>query len=64
MQEVHEAVSGGQSPSADLSRLVQGEILRDDADLGAHDVLILSKTFEHEDSAGDVNADAIALPVL
>jgi len=37
--------------------------LRDYADFGADDILILSEAFEHEDSAADVNADVIALPV-
>jgi hypothetical protein len=58
------AASRAETLSADLNRLVQGEILRDDADIGARGVLILSKAFEQEDSAADVNADAIALPVI
>lgn len=49
--------------SAHLSGLCQGEVLRDYADLGADDILILSEAFEHEDSTADVNADAVALPV-
>ena len=55
--------SGAGLLSADLSGLGQGEVLRDYADLGADDILTLSEALEHEDSAGDVNADAIALPV-
>ena len=38
--------------------------MRDQADPGANGILILSKAFEHEDSSADVNADAVALPVL
>lgn len=49
--------------SAHLSGLRQGEVLRDYADFGADGILILSEAFEHEDSAADVNADAVALPV-
>ena len=49
---------------ADLSRLGEGEVSRDDTDFGANDVLTLSEAFEQEDSAGDMNTDAITLPVL
>jgi hypothetical protein len=55
--------SGAGLLSAHLSGLCQGEILRDYTDLGADDILTLSEAFENEDSAADVNADAIALPV-
>src|SRR5438445_344776 len=48
----------------ELSGLGEGQILRDDSDVAADGVLILSESFEHEDAAGDVNADAIALPVF
>ena len=47
-----------------MSGLGEGQVLRDDSDVGAEGVLILSEGFEHEDAAGDVNADAIALPVF
>ncbi len=49
--------------SAHLSGLCQGEVLRDRTDFGAYDILTLSEAFEQEDSAADVNDDAIALPV-
>jgi hypothetical protein len=47
-----------------LGGLGQGEVLWDQADLGANGILILSEAFEHEDSSADVNTDVIALPVL
>ena len=46
---------------AHLSGLCQGEVLRDCTDFSAYDILTLSEAFEQEDSAADVNADAIAL---
>ncbi len=47
-----------------MSGLCQGKVLWDDADIGANGVLILSETFEHEDAAIDVNAEAVSLPVF
>ena len=46
-----------------FERLAPGQVLRDCTDFGAYDILTLSEAFEQEDSAADVNADAIALPV-
>jgi hypothetical protein len=48
----------------ELSRLCEGEVVGDDADVGADGrVLALGEALEHEDAAGDVNVDVVALPV-